>query len=91
MNRNLWLVVPENEKHASRKLFENDDYTIKMCFSKFGHQDQIIFSDSCCKQHTSASPNERPLQEKLAKCLVICRQRSTNTKGWNKILNIRYR
>ena len=88
MNRNLWLVLPENEKHATRKLFENDDYTIKMCFSKFGHQDQIIISDSCCKQHASASPNERALQKNLAKCLVICRQRSRNTKGWNKIFNI---
>ena len=68
------LPLPENKKHAPRKLLKNNDDFLKMSLGKFGHNDQVFLSDSCFKQHSRASPYERPLKKDLTKILIICKK-----------------
>ena len=75
------LFAPENEKHAPRKLFKNNNHFLEVSLSELCHDSQVVLCHSWRKQHPSASPHERALKEDLAKILIIWKNNELDTEN----------
>ena len=76
-------MLPKDQKHRPGQLFQDGHHTFKVCLSEFGHDLEIFFCYFGGKQHSSAAPNEGPLQQNLTKVFVICEEQFQDQKRKN--------